>query len=241
MSVRKLQNLALLCALIAVPSLCYAQPAVKGFETGLKANHAIQEQFFPYKRSNIRTQGFKTGMTSGIALGTPMLRLNKISNELNIIQKAVNSIRTKVPAYLQTQSDRRRALLEHIIFLQKIRELLAERSIQMKQEIGQLSQLDERNRALISQTENSFFTQASRLEISDASRNFDIFVNASEENVKIRAYLGAIKRFDQWYTQLIEQYDLFIFALEKNKEALIQGITVTEIENVDLGIIKKLQ
>ena len=52
-----------------------------------------------------------------------------------------------------------------------------------------------------------------------------------------KAYLGALRKAKENHDLFYPKLNKRIKAIESNKEALLQGIRITEVEDIDLGLI----
>lgn len=213
--------------------------AFDGYSLGMSSSMKIQNALFPYK-TDLKLQSYRTGIESSIIFSKPLIKEHLLSHEIALVKKALFSMETNIPQYLRSQDNKRAALRNHIVFLNKLLVLLKQRSYKIKKELAQLDIQNKRNESIIASSEKEFFRALNQFEVNLSADRFDVFVESSQSNIQIRAYLGAFHQIDEWYQNLIPQLEKLIFAIEENKEALVQGITVTDIENIDLGIIRKI-
>lgn len=233
-------GLALIGGEYVSQTLVYAQQnvPVKGFLIGAQASKTLQDDVFPYK-IDIDVQGFLIGAQSGLVLQERVLKIHALTSDIELIRRSLNILETDVPAYLRQQQNKRQALFDHVNLLDRIKITMEDRVVFVNREISQLQLQDSSNRESIEQNETQFFDNLSSLQTNSAVDNFEKFIVSSQNNIEVRAYLGAMQKIQEFYTQLIDRAELLIIAIEKNRDALVEGITVTEIENIDLGIIKR--
>lgn len=214
--------------------------AIRGYDVGIRSALSVQDQLFPYKiDSKLTKEGYAQGIQSSMHFRSPILKSHKIQFELSILRKAINSVEIDIKQYLNRQADRRTALLDHIDYLKKLQLELQNRDFKLQRELTELEAQSTRLSNSVSSNEQEFFGLLPQFQINPAIEAYENFVDDSKKNVELRAHIGAMQYIQSMYATLTPNLSKLIIAMEANKEALIQGITVVDVEDIDLGIIKR--
>jgi len=71
----------------------------------------------------------------------------------------------------------------------------------------------------------------------DAEKDLKNFVGIQEENAEVKAKIGAYKGLHEYYIFFHPKLENMIKSIKANRDALIAGVKVTEIENMALPLI----
>lgn len=213
---------------------------VQGYKLGIISVQNTQKALFPYRADlKFSQQGYAQGIAANIYFQSPPLSSHYLAYELSFLQKTINSMEVDLLQYLKNNQDRRSTLNKHLEYLKDLERTLNERQSRLAAEIILLNTSNNQLSQKIKDNEDIFFRALPEFQINSAVSAYEQFIETSKKEVAVRAHLGALQWIESGYQNAMNILPKLISAIEQNKEALIQGIVVTEIENIDLGIIKK--
>jgi hypothetical protein len=87
--------------------------------------------------------------------------------------------------------------------------------------------------------ETDFFASLQQLEGEKADILINKFIDTTQKQVELKAKLAAMTKLSEYYETVLVDMKMRLLAIEKNREALISGVTVTETPGVDLDLIRE--
>lgn len=87
--------------------------------------------------------------------------------------------------------------------------------------------------------ESDFFGALEELEAEKSDTILKSFIDVSQKQVALKARISAITKLKTYYEYALERLDLRIEGIEKNKQALIEGIRVVEVPGSGIDLIIK--
>jgi hypothetical protein len=87
--------------------------------------------------------------------------------------------------------------------------------------------------------ELDFFASLANLEADKADMLIKKFIETSQKQVEIKAKLAAMSKLSEYYEKVLINLKIKLDAVDKNQEALVSGIQVTDVPGVNLNLVKK--
>lgn len=166
--------------------------------------------------------------------GPPSDRFAQYIFVLGAIQSALN---TDVLALLDQTGNRSGVLENHIRELDQLLFTAQQMSSFIGQEMatfkGQFDSLKDLKR----QAEKDFFLSVDVFEGSSARDDLEGFIKHGQDMVDLKARNLALNKAQTLYKSALRKLDANIRDLKANREALIKGVQVVDIQNSDLNII----
>lgn len=166
--------------------------------------------------------------------GPPSDRFAQYVFVLGAIQNALN---TDIHALLDQTGSRSGVLENHIRELDQLLLTAQQMSLFIGQEMatfkGQFDSLKDMKR----QAEKDFFLSVDVFEGSSARDDLEGFIKHGQDMVDLKARNLALNKVQTLYKSALRKLDARIRDLKANREALIKGVQVVDIQNSDLNII----
>lgn len=184
----------------------------------------------------------ETGVTSAIFFGfgrDEEFFQNKFVYYVKYLEKLNLANKVKIADVLDSKTRRDEALDEFILETTD----LFERGNELRKEINvQIDDLKVSTNSLNpdkSRYEIDFFASLQDLEASKADELLKKFIDVTQKQVELKAKLAALSKLSEYYESVLVNMKLRLEAVQKNREALISGVTVTETPGVDLELIRE--
>lgn len=184
----------------------------------------------------------ETGVTSAIFFGfgrDDEFFQNKFVYYVNYLEKLTLANQVKIADVLDSKLRRDEALDE---FIAETTDLF-ERGNELRKEINvQVDDLKVSTNSLNpdkSRYEVDFFASLQDLEASKADELLNRFIEVTQKQVELKAKLAALTKLSEYYESVLVAMKMRLEAVQKNREALISGVTVTETPGVDLNLIRE--
>ena len=195
-----------------------------------KGNHltALREGGRMLQRSILATfyLGEKTvDITSSLQTDSKMLK--QISNTLSV----------DIFAYLNQSDDRATSLDNYIHLLEAHLENAQRRSAELSSKINFLSQNFEAQERSIGLTEEAFFENLQIFNGENAEVELADFIGLQQEQTEVRAKIGAYQKLKDYYDFFIPRLENMLKSIKANRDPLIAGVKVVEIQNMTLPLI----
>lgn len=182
----------------------------------------------------------RTVLDDALKIGTSETDTERFVRYVAVLRAMQNIYDTDVYALLDRTLDRRGEMEAH---LRKMNDLLVEAEIIFNEVNLILDSLDEAygvvglNR---DSAENQFFNSSEGLYGEEAYRELGDFVDYSQEAVEIKAYFNAYKILRDMYLNSINVLNPRYEDIALNKEAIIKGIRVFDVQGSDIDAIIRL-
>ena len=161
------------------------------------------------------------------SLQTDSKMLNQISNTLSV----------DIFAYLNQSNDRATSLDNYIRLLEAHLENAQRRSAELSSKINFLSQNFEAQERSISLTEEAFFENLQIFNGENAEAELADFIGLQQEQTEVRAKIGAYQKLKDYYDFFIPRLENMVQSVRANRDPLIAGVKVVEIQNMTLPLI----
>jgi len=145
--------------------------------------------------------------------------------------------KTDVYAMLDRGPNRDEVLLQHLDELKAVKE----KGLQYQQQIGiDLDDLKVSYDSLNGEknkSESDFFAALQDLQGQKSDTLLKQFIDVSQKQLALKARISALSKLVDYYKTALGRLDTRIEAIDKNRDALIQGIKVVDIPGADLDLI----
>lgn len=201
---------------------------------------SIQNAFYFGKLQEPAEQG-ETGITPAYHFGLredEKIETNRFIQYIDHLRSVQELYRVDVYAMLDQTTSRDEKLFEYLGQLQEMQ--------QQSEDILNLEifpQIDEFKISYNSlnpdrtRYEQEFFNALGDLAGENADFLLKSFIDVSQKQSALRARLAALEQLASYYRTVLERLQIRIETVDKNKDALIQGIRVIDIPGNDLDII----
>lgn len=179
-----------------------------------------------------------SGLTMAYRLGFRGQMYDRIEVYIDTIRQIQSALNTDINGVLDKNSDRRASLDQLIkdfdeLFAraQELAGLAAKEVFTLQTQIAPARDRTNLFQKNFSSNLAVFLPRESRKALED-------FIQASKEEVELRAQLGAVTQIDRLYQVALVKLAARIRDIKANQEALVKGVKVFDILNSDIDIIK---
>lgn len=166
---------------------------------------------------------------------------NTIDLDTRILKNNQNTLGTDLFQYLSQAPNRADALDEYLHLLENLRQTDQERINDLQSKINFLRGNFQSLEAKAETSQDVFFNNLQIFNSENANEQLAQFVGAAEAQVEIRAKIGAYESLKEYYEFFLPQIDTLIASIRANRDALIAGVKVVEIQNMTLPLIIREQ
>lgn len=184
----------------------------------------------------------ETGISAAIYYGfgkDDLYLKNRFIYYVNFLRRILFANQTKIDDVMNNKLRRDFALDEYTNQIK----VLFEEGNKLRKEIN--VQIDEFKIAYNSLTaekdryEVDFFASLNELEGEKADQLLVKFIDITQKQLEVKAKLSALTQLSQNYEDLLIKLKLRIEAIEKNRDALISGVTVVDIPGSDIDLTRE--
>jgi hypothetical protein len=191
--------------------------------------------------SPVSAGGSMVGVEASIAVGkSAEVNKNSITYYADLLRRIDEARKINLYDYLNKFVDRRKALQDHLI---ELNQLVMEADSNRSAILQELERINTEYKAVGEQKgvfEKSFFDSLNSYHGEGAYDNLELFVEASQRQIKDKAYYNTLKTFSDMLGTAISALNPRIQDISVNAEALIKGVRVFEVQgsNIDAIIIQ---
>ncbi|MFH0821046.1 MAG: hypothetical protein V1908_04700 [Candidatus Peregrinibacteria bacterium] len=160
-----------------------------------------------------------------------------LQNDAKLLGQMNNALSVDLFAYLNQSPSRADALQGYLNLLKALQQKTNLRISQLGSVVTFLFGNSQAQETQIQASEQKFFEQLSLMNGPNAEEELSKFVGLQSDQTEIRAKLGAYQSLKNYYLFFAPKLDNLIQAIEANRDALIAGVKVTEIQNITLPLI----
>lgn len=154
-----------------------------------------------------------------------------------ILAKLNNTLSVDLFAYLNQSNDRADSLDNYVQLLENLMDTAQNRSAELQSQITFLEKnLDAQERS-ITLMEEEFFVDLEGFEGMEADETLQEFIALGQEQTEVKAKIGAYQTIKDYYDYFLPRLDTLITAIKANRDPLIAGVRVVEIEDMTLDLI----
>lgn len=185
-----------------------------------------------------RAKSFQKSVLATYYLGEKTIDINStLQTDSQILSKINNALSVDLFQYLNQSDNRADTLSNYINLLTTLLEKCNERINDLQSKIAFLSANFAAQEARIQHSENVFFDNLKMFNGPNAEEELGKFIGVQEAQVEVRAKLGAYKSLQDYYKFFQPRLDNLIIAIKANRDPLIAGVKVVEIQNMTLPLI----
>ena len=171
-------------------------------------------------------------------LGQNSLGVNSIlAKDLELLSKINNALAVNVFAYLNQSSNRADSLDNYLKLLETLNKTGQEQSIEIESQVNSLTSNFEAKERAITLKEEVFFRTIGAFDGRRADEELKAFIQLQKDQTETRAKIGAYQSIKDYYDFFLPNIDLLIRSINANRDPLIAGVRVVEIENMQLELI----
>ncbi|QQR84056.1 hypothetical protein IPJ72_02585 [Candidatus Peregrinibacteria bacterium] len=160
-----------------------------------------------------------------------------LEKDTRLLSQINNAVSVDLFQYLNRAVSRADALDEYISLLNQLKKRSEARINDLTSKINFLSQNVIGTEQRATQFEDQFFQKLEQFNGKDAWQDYNQFVSLSEGQVETRAKMGTYRTLKEYYEYFQPTLNNLILSVEVNRDALIAGVRVVEIENMQLPLI----
>ncbi len=160
-----------------------------------------------------------------------------LQNDSAMLSKINNALAVEIFPYLNQADDRADSLDNYVTLLKNLKSTAETRSLELQSTIGFLEGNYEAQERSITILEEQFFVNLESFEGGTADENLQEFIAIGQQQTEVRAKIGAYQVIKDYYDLFIPYLDNMIASIEANRDPLIAGVKVVEIENMVLPLI----
>ncbi len=174
---------------------------------------------------------------TGEELGTERGSAAEYARFVEDFQKIYNILQVDVQKLIDQSSDRTLAIDKHVDELESLLNIANLNLRQLQREEADLIAQFEIKQADQASDEDAFFNSINNLDGNSSNISLESFISVSKEVLEIRANYRARLKLDNFYNDGITELELRIKDIKLNKEALVKGVRVIELEGSDLKLV----
>lgn len=185
--------------------------------------------------------GSTVGVDSAISAGTSeMSGKEALVARINLLREIENARKVDLYEYLNKFVDRRQALQDHLEILNGLVLRAESEKTVVSQEMSSINSSYDASSEQKSKYEMSFFESLNSLYGETAYNNLELFIEASQKQIKEKAYYNSLVKINELLNSAISALSPRIRDISVNADALIKGVKVFEVHgsNIDAIIIQ---
>ena len=212
--------------------------------SGLVNSYIFGLEFSKYKvlpglnLNPVTSGGSTVGVDAALSVGQPQeVSRDAIVYYVDLLRKIDNARRLEIYNYLNQFVDRRAALQDHLAILNG---LLLQADEAKNYIIQELNRIDVEYDATGDEKdtyETTFFESMNGFNGEQAHDYLELFVGASQQRVKMKAYFNALNTLNEMFDASISALIPRIQDISLNSEALIKGVQVFEVTGSSIDAI----
>lgn len=171
-------------------------------------------------------------------LGERTITINStLKNDSKILSQIKNTLSVDLFQYLNQSINRADALDDYNNLLNTLLEKGRNRSRELNAQVVFLRANSNNKNQQIELSQEAFFNNISLFDGENAENELSKFIGLEESKAEINAKLGAYESLKGYYDFFIPQIEGLLKEIKLNREAIIAGVQVTEIRDMQLPII----
>ena len=196
-----------------------------------------------YHLTSIRQAGsLQKSVLSTYYLGEKTVNIDStLQTDAQLLSKISNALSVDVFAYLNQSQSRANSLESFLNLLETLQIKATERSQELTSVISFLNANFQSQDLAIEHTEEAFFSHLEIFDGENAEEELANFIGLQKEQSEVRAKIGAYEGLKGYYDFFLPKLDNLIRAIKANRDPLIAGVKVVEIQNMTLPLIIREQ
>jgi len=187
-----------------------------------------------------RAKSFQKSVLTTYYLGEKTIDINStLQTDTQILSQMNNALSVDLFQYLNQSESRADTLDNYINLLTILLGKCNERINDLQTKIAFLSANFAAQEQQIKYSEQVFFDNLKIFQGEDAEEELGKFIGVQEAQVEVRAKIGAYQGLQNYYKFFQPKLDNLLRAIKANRDPLIAGVKVVEIQNMTLPLIIK--
>ncbi len=171
-------------------------------------------------------------------LGEKTVDINStVQTDTKLLAQMSNTLSVDIFAYLNQSDSRADTLDNYLNLLRILREKATVRSRELSSQINFLQANFQAQEKSIKLTEDAFFENIKIFDGQNAEVQLAGFIGLEKEQSEVRAKMGAYQGLKDYYDHFLPLINNLITAIQANRDPLIAGVKVVEIQNMTLPLI----
>jgi hypothetical protein len=189
-----------------------------------------------------KARAFQKSLLATYYLGEKTIDINStLQTDTQILKQIDNALSVDLFQYLDQSASRADTLNNYLNLLTILLEKCNERISDLQNKINFLSVNFASQETQIGQSEQVFFDNLKIFQGDNAEEELGNFIGVREAQVEVKAKIGAYQGLQNYYKFFQPKLDNLIKAIKANRDPLIAGVKVVEIQNMTLPLIIKQQ
>lgn len=160
-----------------------------------------------------------------------------IQTDAKLLSKISSALAVDIFAYLNQSNDRATTLDNYLNLLDILLTNAKNRSAELQSKINFLNANFTAQEKTITLTQDAFFENLKIFDGENADSELATFIGLEQDQSEVRAKMGAYQGLRDYYEFFIPQIDNLSRAIKANRDPLIAGVKVVEIQNMTLPLI----
>jgi len=185
-----------------------------------------------------KAMSLQKSVLSTYYLGEKTINIDStLQTDARLLSQISNTLSVDVFAYLNQADNRSDALDNFINLLETLNTKALARTQDLTSVINFLKANFQSQEITIKLTEDAFFENLDIFDGEDAEEELGQFIGLQKEQTEVKAKMGAYQGLRDYYEFFLPKLDNLIRAIKANRDPLIAGVKVVEIQNMTLPLI----
>ncbi len=187
-----------------------------------------------------RSMSLQKSMLTTYYLGEKTVDINStLETDTQLLSKIDNALAVDLFQFLNQSENRADTLTNYTNLLSILLEKCDQRIQDLQYKIDFLNSNFQSQEATIKQSEQAFFDHLKIFNGPNAEEELGKFIGVQQAEVEVRAKIGAYQSLQDYYKFFRPTLENLITAIKANRDPLIAGVKVVEIQNMTLPLIIK--
>jgi len=164
---------------------------------------------------------------------------SEVINDTKLLRQINNALAVDIFQYLNQSNDRAGSLDNYINLLDIMARKCQSRIGELNSKVNFLKANFSAKEVAVQSNEEEFFNNLHMFNGENAENSLEKFIGLQESQVEIKAKIGAYETLKGYYEFFQPKLDNLVMAIKANRNPLIAGVKVVEIQNMTLPIIIK--
>ncbi len=185
-----------------------------------------------------RAQALQKSILATFILGEGALGIEKaLEKDTRLLGQMDNALSVDLFHFLNQSANRADALENYLNLIEELERRSAERQGELQAAILFLQGNAAAKETVIDSAEEAFFQQVQRFNGKEAQKQLDEFIAVQGTSAEIQAKLGTYQHLSSQYAYYQPRLETHLRAIRANRDALIAGVKVVEIEGMTLPLV----
>ena len=185
-----------------------------------------------------QAQALQKSVMATYYLGNKTIEINStLQSDSKILSQIKNALSVDLFQYLNQSNNRADSLDSYINLLTILMQKADQRIADLQSKINFLKNNFVVQENQIKTSEDAFFNNLKMFEGENADTELAKFIGLQEGNVAVRAKIGAYDNLQSYYKFFRPRLENLIRTIKANRDPLIAGVKVVEVQNMSLPLI----